>query len=119
MDAVIGENGRGKRIGDLRDELAKERVVGFFKTPEELANEVAVAVSQWERGAGRETAAPAERDVSYSATLKGDGAIAQGPGAVAAGKRGVAIAGNVKGSVIMTGDGNVVGRKSGRTGKHG
>ncbi len=38
----------------------------------------------------------------------GSGAIAQGPGAVAAGERGVAISGDVNGSVIVTGDGNRV-----------
>jgi hypothetical protein len=87
-------------------------VVAFFKTPEGLAKEVAVAVSQWERDAGRETAGSAAGATSYSATLQGDGAIAQGPGAVAVGKGGVAIRGNVNGSVIVTGDGNVVGKKS-------
>ena len=46
---------------------------------------------------------------SYQATLSGSGAIAQGPGAVAAGERGIAVGGEVKGSTIVTGDGNVVG----------
>ncbi len=45
----------------------------------------------------------------YRATLQGSGAIAQGPGAVAAGEGGVAIGGDVKGSVIVTGDHNEVG----------
>lgn len=46
---------------------------------------------------------------SAAATLEGTGAIAQGPGAVAAGAGGVAVGGDVFGSVIVTGDGNVVG----------
>jgi hypothetical protein len=46
----------------------------------------------------------------YQARLEGSGAIAQGPGAVAAGARGVAIGGSVQGGVIVTGDGNTVGR---------
>jgi hypothetical protein len=111
MDAVTGENEGGKRIRELRDELARESMVAFFKTPEGLATEVAVAVSRWERSSGREAAGPTEGTASYSATLQGNGAIAQGSGAVAAGKRGVAIRGNVKGGVIMTGSGNVVGKK--------
>ncbi len=49
---------------------------------------------------------------SYQATVKGSGAIAQGEGAVAAGAGGVAVGGNVTGSTIITGDGNVVGDHS-------
>ena len=49
---------------------------------------------------------------TYKATLVGSGAIAQGPGAVAAGERGVAVGGDVTGSTIITGDGNVVGNHS-------
>jgi len=45
---------------------------------------------------------------TYMARLQGSGAIAQGPGAVAAGKGGVAIGGNVQGSIIITGDENVI-----------
>ena len=40
----------------------------------------------------------------YQAQVLGSGAIAQGPGAVAAGERGVAVGGDVRGSVILTGD---------------
>src|SRR5262249_37236833 len=43
----------------------------------------------------------------YKTSLTGSGAIA-GPGAVAAGSRGVAIGGDVRGSVIITGDGNAI-----------
>jgi hypothetical protein len=53
----------------------------------------------------------AARGDSYQATLAGSGAIAQGEGAVAAGERGVAVGGDVKGSTIVTGAGNVVGDK--------
>ena len=48
---------------------------------------------------------------TYSATVTGSGAIAQGPGATAAGERGVAIGGSVTGGTIITGDNNVVGDK--------
>jgi tetratricopeptide (TPR) repeat protein len=44
-----------------------------------------------------------------SATLKGSGAIAQGTEATAAGAGGVAVGGDVYGSVIITGNGNAVG----------
>jgi tetratricopeptide (TPR) repeat protein len=46
---------------------------------------------------------------SAAATLEGSGAMAQGPGASAAGAGGVVVGGDVFGSVIVTGDGNVVG----------
>ena len=45
---------------------------------------------------------------TYLARLEGSGAIAQGPGAVAAGRGGVPIRGDVRGSVIITGDDNEV-----------
>ncbi len=47
-------------------------------------------------------------DTHYQATLTGPGAIAQGPGAKAVGERGVLVEGDVKGSVIVTGDDNEV-----------
>ncbi len=50
----------------------------------------------------------AKPDTHYQATLTGSGAIAQGPGAKAVGERGVLIEGDVKGSVIVTGDENEV-----------
>jgi hypothetical protein len=45
---------------------------------------------------------------TYSATLAGDGAIAQGNGATAVGKGAVHIGGNVSGSTIVTGNHNSV-----------
>lgn len=45
----------------------------------------------------------------YQATNRGSGALAQGSGAVAAGQGGVASGGNVSGSTIVTGSGNIVG----------
>ncbi|KPA17818.1 hypothetical protein MHK_001964, partial [Candidatus Magnetomorum sp. HK-1] len=45
---------------------------------------------------------------NYEAKVNGSGAIAQGDVAVASGERGVAIGGDVDGSVIITGDGNAV-----------
>lgn len=46
--------------------------------------------------------------VTYTATLIGDGAIAQGEGAKAVGKGGVMIGGNATGNTIVTGNGNRV-----------
>lgn len=51
----------------------------------------------------------AKAEASYNATLKGDGAIAQGDNATAVGAGGVSIGGNVSGSTVVTGNGNVVG----------
>lgn len=44
----------------------------------------------------------------FQAMLIGDGAIAQGLGAVAAGKGGIAVKGDVKGSIVIAGQRNVV-----------
>lgn len=49
-----------------------------------------------------------KQGVSYSAKLKGDGAIAQGPGATAVGKGGVHIGGNASGSNLVTGNNNTI-----------
>ncbi len=57
----------------------------------------------------------AQTVATYSATLFGDGAIAQGAGAVAAGKGGVAIGGSVSGASIVTGSNNVISKKKGKT----
>ncbi len=48
----------------------------------------------------------AQAETTYRADQSGSGAIAQGPGAKAVGERGVLVEGNVKGSVIVTGDDN-------------
>ena len=45
---------------------------------------------------------------TYTATLTGDGAIAQGKGATAVGKGGVYIGGDARGNTIVTGDGNEI-----------
>ncbi len=47
-------------------------------------------------------------DTSHTATLNGDGTIAQGFGATAVGKGGVHIGGNASGNMIITGDKNKV-----------
>jgi hypothetical protein len=49
---------------------------------------------------------------TYHAEVHGSGAIAQGPSAVAAGERSVAVGGSVGGSVIVTGDANIIGDAS-------
>ncbi|MCI0731530.1 MAG: hypothetical protein L0332_33040 [Chloroflexi bacterium] len=62
-------------------------------------------LSQYEAAAKAHAAAAG---TMYQATLKGSGAMAQGPGATAVGERGVQVGGTVGGSII-TGDRNVVG----------
>jgi tetratricopeptide (TPR) repeat protein len=49
MDDVTGEGDRGQRIAALRQELGREKMVSFFKTPEELATLVSVALSRHEQ----------------------------------------------------------------------
>ena len=49
MDKVTGDGEGGKRIEELRQELSTAKLVSFFKTPDKLANLVAVAVQQWEQ----------------------------------------------------------------------
>jgi hypothetical protein len=45
---------------------------------------------------------------SFSADLKGEGAIAQGDSSVAVGRSGILIGGNVSESNIITGNSNVI-----------
>ncbi|NET08519.1 MAG: DUF4062 domain-containing protein [Merismopedia sp. SIO2A8] len=49
MDTFTSEGEGGKRIKQLRQQLATSKMVSFFKTPQELANQVAVALQQWEQ----------------------------------------------------------------------
>ncbi len=51
-------------------------------------------------------------DLAQEPASRGEGAIAQGSGSVAAGDHSVAVGGDVYGSVIITGDGSVVGADS-------
>jgi hypothetical protein len=85
MEKVLAETAQADPafVAQLKDLLAKY---------EEAAKEHAAAMG-----------------ITYQATLKGSGAIAQGEGAVAAGERGVAVGRDVTGSTIITGDSNVVG----------
>jgi hypothetical protein len=50
MDEVTGEGDSGRRIKDFRSELQKIKVVSFFRTPEELARQVSIAIRNWENG---------------------------------------------------------------------
>jgi len=47
IDGVTGEGGRGKKIEALRGELMTAHLVQFFKSPEELAEQVAASVAEW------------------------------------------------------------------------
>ncbi len=99
-----------ERIGAKKPETAAE----FSKDPEtyqkpvekalddeartdlKFAEQLKALLAQYEKAAKEHAAATG---TTYSATLVGDGAIAQGPGAVAAGKGGVAVGGNVTGNI--------------------
>ena len=48
IDALTGEGESGKRIRELRQELAEENTVSFFETPDELARLAGAAVHLWE-----------------------------------------------------------------------
>jgi tetratricopeptide (TPR) repeat protein len=48
MDEVTGEGNRGEYINALRRELAQEKLVKFFTSPEHLASLVAPSVHLWE-----------------------------------------------------------------------
>ena len=49
MDAFTGEGKHGKYIVALRRKLAQEKIVSFYKTPEELASLLSTAVNNWEK----------------------------------------------------------------------
>ena len=59
MDAVTGDGDNGACIKALRQELAEEKLVSFFTTPDELATLVSVAVGQW---SGEQTPAVPQED---------------------------------------------------------
>jgi Domain of unknown function (DUF4062)/Tetratricopeptide repeat len=46
IDAVTGDGDRGTRINALREELGRERLVSFFSTADELAQQVGAAVTK-------------------------------------------------------------------------
>jgi hypothetical protein len=48
IDASSGQGDNGKYIQAFRRRLAVERIINFFRTPEELASLVAVSVRLWE-----------------------------------------------------------------------
>ena len=48
MDEVTGEGDGGSKIGGLREELRRQRLVSFFTGPEDLAKNVATAIHNWE-----------------------------------------------------------------------
>ena len=47
MDEVTGEGEKGQKIRVLRQELMTAHLLQFFKSPEELAGQVATSVSKW------------------------------------------------------------------------
>jgi tetratricopeptide (TPR) repeat protein len=46
MDAHTGDGDQGRRIRALREELGRDHVVSFFKTPDELAQQASAAVTK-------------------------------------------------------------------------
>lgn len=72
----------------------------------DFAAQLQALLAEYEEAARAHAAA---RGTRYEASLKGSGAIAQGPGATAVGERGVHVGGDVGGSIV-TGDRNVVDR---------
>ncbi len=105
MDKVTGDGESGKRIEELRQKLSTAKLVSFFKTPDELANLVAVAVQQWEqervdeqsKEKQSETLSPATEQTKYD--LRGSKSY----GFVPEGKDNVVIAGEkVSGNRIIS-----------------
>jgi len=47
LDAITGEGDKGESIGKLRDELGKERLMGEFRTPDQLFAAVTTSASNW------------------------------------------------------------------------
>lgn len=77
-DAVTGEGDAGKRIRGLREELAKERLMMEFTTPDQLAAAVATSAAQWLRGrqeappvtvSSSQPAAPFPRQIPFDLLL--------------------------------------------------
>jgi hypothetical protein len=92
-DVETGVN--ADKLKALRARLGAERVVNFFKSPDDLRAQVINSLSRLNAQQVRNSAAS-----TAAATASGDAAVAQG-GGVAAGGGGVAIGGNVYGNVIV------------------
>jgi predicted negative regulator of RcsB-dependent stress response len=95
---------------------AQESLEDMLKAPKDEDFQAAFRVQlkkalQEDDGFAKQLASLVEKaEASYNATLKGDGAIAQGNNATAVGKGGINIGGGVSGSTIVTGDGNKIGK---------
>jgi hypothetical protein len=46
-DRITGDGDNGHRISTLREQLKKDRMAGWFQTPEQLAEEVSASASAW------------------------------------------------------------------------
>lgn len=75
----------------------REALADLLEADRGLAARLDALLTRYEQTAQER---PARPETSYKATLKGSGAIAQGPGAQAVGKGGVMVGGNVGGSVV-------------------
>ncbi|ELS05034.1 hypothetical protein Xen7305DRAFT_00047730 [Xenococcus sp. PCC 7305] len=49
MDKITGDGNTGKCIEELRQELGTDKLVSFFKNPDELAQLVTAAIQNWEK----------------------------------------------------------------------
>lgn len=84
------------RQQQFRGRINEERIRAEFSTPEELAQQVTAALSNWAR-----ECAPAPGQAGLrQANLRGNGTIVQGPG-VGAGKGGVAVGRDVHGDITI------------------
>ncbi|MCL4300583.1 MAG: hypothetical protein KJ077_32905 [Anaerolineae bacterium] len=75
----------------------REALVDLLKEDRGLVARLDALLARYEQAAKER---PAQPGTSYKATLKGSGAIAQGPGAKAVGAGGVMVGGNVGGRVV-------------------
>jgi len=48
LDKFTSEGNAGENIGTLRNELGRDKIVSFFKTPDALASLVIAAINKWE-----------------------------------------------------------------------
>ena len=80
QDAHTGNAERGELIQRLREELAKNKQVAFFRSPDDLASSVSAAVEVWEkkRAKQKEARIRDETDLEWLAAQWNPGVIPGG-----------------------------------------
>jgi hypothetical protein len=95
---IVPQRTRNRQHPILNFQRADNFIVAYYaggkKAPKELPFVIKPEIEP-EPGTFNRQAAP-----TYYATLKGSGAIAQGPGSTAVGERGITVGGNVGGNII-------------------